>query len=56
VKRVFSPSQFISRELLCELFISCPLGLGTKSEIYNVALRCLGHVEPSKVLIVHSNL
>jgi predicted Rossmann-fold nucleotide-binding protein len=36
-----------------KLFISCPLGLGTKNEIYNVlALGCLGRVEPNILLIM----
>ncbi len=35
------------------LFILGLLGLGTKSEVYNVfSLRCLGHVEPNIVVIV----
>ncbi len=35
------------------LFISSFLGLGTKSEVYNVfALVCLGCVEPNTVAIV----
>jgi hypothetical protein len=35
------------------LFISNPLGLGTKNETYNVlTLRCISCVEPNIVMIV----
>ncbi len=35
------------------LLISSPIGLGTKSEAYNVlTLQCLGHVESNTIAIV----
>jgi hypothetical protein len=45
--------NFFLGNFCATLLISCPLGLRTKNETYNVlALGCLGYVEPNTLMIM----